>query len=111
LIGSHQWPQNPGNTIIVPNQHYENVYELPPGLGTPIQRLVQQVARAMKTAWNCDGVSTRQHNEPAGSQDVWHYHVHVTPRYRNDNFYGSKRELMPPAERVQLANELREALK
>ena len=94
----------------MPNQHHENVYVLPPGLGTPIQRLVQRLARAMKAAWECDGVSTRQHNEPAGSQDVWHYHVHVTPRYHNDNFYSSERVLMSPAERVQLANELREAL-
>ena len=110
LIGSHQWPRNPGNTIIVPNQHYENVYELPPTLGTPIQRLIQRLARAMKAAWACDGVSTRQHNEPAGNQDVWHYHVHVTPRYHDDHFYGSERVLIPPAERVQLAIELRGTL-
>ena len=34
-----------------------------------------------------DGVSTRQHNEPAGNQDVWHYHLHVFPRYQDDAFY------------------------
>jgi len=38
----------------------------------------------------CDGVSTRQHNEPAGNQDTWHYHVHVFPRYIDDGLYAAK---------------------
>lgn len=110
LMGSHQWPRNPGNTLILPNHHYENIYELPPELGSPIQRLAGRLARAMKQAWACDGVSTRQHNEPAGNQDVWHYHLHVTPRFQGDGFYRSERQLMPLAERLRLAAELRAAL-
>jgi hypothetical protein len=31
----------------------------------------------------------RQHNEPAGNQDLWHLHVHVFPRFEGDNLYGS----------------------
>jgi diadenosine tetraphosphate (Ap4A) HIT family hydrolase len=41
----------------------------------------------MKDAYRCDGVSTRQHNEPAGDQDVWHLHVHVLPRHQGDQLY------------------------
>ncbi len=67
---------------MVPVEHYENIYDLPPGLGTPIQKAVRDTALAMKAALGCQGISTRQHNEPAGDQDVWHYHVRVFPRYR-----------------------------
>ena len=47
------------------------------------------MALTMKVVYSCDGISTRQHNEPAGNQDVWHYHLHVTPRYKDDVFYST----------------------
>jgi histidine triad (HIT) family protein len=48
------------------------------------------MAVAIRSTYGCDGISTRQHNEPAGYQDVWHYHVHVFPRYTDDLLYGTK---------------------
>jgi histidine triad (HIT) family protein len=77
-------PTNPGAALVIPIKHFENLYELPDELGQPIQRAVRETALAMKFAYGCDGVSTRQHNEPAGNQDVWHFHVHVFPRYTDD---------------------------
>jgi histidine triad (HIT) family protein len=111
FIGSHQWPNNPGNVIVVPNEHFENIYELPVHFALPMHELVKAVALAMKAVYACSGVSTRQHNEPAGNQDVWHYHVHVTPRYRDDRFYASQRALMPPDERAKNAQRLGAYLK
>ncbi len=87
MISAYQWPRNSGNVVIVPNAHYENIYVLPAALGSRIHELARQVAVAMKLAWSCDGISTRQHNEPAGNQDTWHYHMHITPRYLGDDFY------------------------
>jgi histidine triad (HIT) family protein len=110
FIGSHQWPNNPGNVLIIPKEHYENIYDVPAGLAAEVQRVAKAVALAMKAAWQCAGVSTRQHNEPAGNQDVWHYHLHVTPRYAGDDFYGTRRALMPPHERARYARELRTLL-
>jgi len=111
FIGSHQWPNNHGNVIIVPNEHYENIFDLPLRYAQDIQRVAKGLALAMKTVYSCDGISTRQHNEPAGNQDVWHYHLHVTPRYENDNFYGTQREFMSVENRAEHANVLRAALK
>lgn len=89
IISSHQWPNNHGNVVVVPNQHYENICDLPVRFAENIHRIARLLALAMKAAYGCDGVSTRQHNEPAGNQDVWHYHLHVTPRYHGDGFYAS----------------------
>ena len=110
LISSHQWPNNPGNTIIIPNQHFENIYDLPLKYAYPIHKTAKRLALAMKNIYRCDGISTRQHNEPAGNQDVWHYHLHITPRYQNDNYYHSKRRLMPVIERKKHAEMLRTTL-
>jgi histidine triad (HIT) family protein len=65
---------------------------------------------ALKKAYACDGVSTRQHNEPAGGQDVWHYHLHVFPRFAGDDLYRSGYRETTPDERRPYADRLREAL-
>ncbi len=87
FIASRWWPNNPGHVLIIPNEHFENIYDLPSHYAAEIHNLSQKVAIAFKTVYKCDGVTTRQHNEPAGNQDVWHYHLHVFSRYQNDAFY------------------------
>lgn len=110
FIGSHQWPNNHGGVIVVPNEHFENIYDLPLRYAQDIHRAAKRLAIAMKNAYACGGISTRQHNEPAGSQDVWHYHLHVTPRYHDDHYYGTQPELMPILERAKHAETIQKAL-
>ena len=110
LISSHQWPNNHGNVIIVPNEHFENIYDLPVHFALEIHKIARMIALAMKEEYVCDGISTRQHNEPAGNQDVWHYHLHVTPRYDGDDFYTTQREFMEVSERANLAERLRKQI-
>lgn len=107
FVPSGTWPNNPGNVLVVPNQHHENIYDLPPGLALPIQRVARRIALAFKAAYGCDGVPTRQHNEPAGQQDVWHYHLHVFPRYAGDDLYRIDRGGSTPGERRPYVETLR----
>ena len=111
FIASHQWPRNHGNVIIIPNAHYENIYDLPVSYAAKIHEAAQKIALALKAVLECDGVSTRQHNEPAGNQDVWHYHLHVTPRYHGDELYATlttQRQRMAVAERARLAERVKQ---
>lgn len=110
FISARQWPQNQGHVIVIPNAHYENIFDLPPDLGTPIQRLAQALAIAMKREYGCEGISTRQHNEPAGNQDVWHYHLHIFPRYAGDDLYQSAGQFMQNSQRAVYAARLRRQL-
>ena len=66
----------------------------------------------LKTAYRCEGTSTRQHNEPAGYQDVWHLHAHVFPRYPGDRLYERHEEKRwaSPEERAPYAAKLRAVL-
>lgn len=109
FISPHWWGEVKGNVLVLPSAHYENLYELPASLGTPITAASQRAAEAMKQAFGCDGISTRQHNEPAGNQDVWHYHLHVFPRMKGDGLYGSSKEWAPPDELMKLTERLKDS--
>ena len=107
FIAAGCWPNNKGHVLIIPNAHHENIYDLPDDLSAKIHALAKRVAIALKEAYHCDGTSTRQHNEHAGNQDVWHYHLHVFPRYEKDDLYTSERQLLPPDERIAYAEKLK----
>lgn len=107
FVSSHQFPNNAGSVLVIPNLHFENIYEFPITLASDLHRVVRAVALAQKAAFACEGISTRQHNEPAGNQDVWHYHMHVTPRYQDDGLYTSERRLMAAEERAGYAAVIR----
>lgn len=110
FISSCWWKNNKGHVIIIPNKHIENLYDLPSDISCRIHNLERKIAFALKETYLCDGVSSRQHNEPAGNQDVWHYHLHVFPRYVNDRLYKSDRENTKPEERLEYAQKLRDYL-
>lgn len=87
FIAAGHPPNNPGNALVIPNQYYENLYDMPDELLAKVHSFAKKLAIAMKEVYGCDGVTVQQHNEPAGGQTVWHYHVHVFPRYEGDNMY------------------------
>ena len=112
FVSPRWWPENAGHVLIIPNEHYENIYDLPVEYGQKIQEIARNVALAFKHVYKCDGVSTRQHNEPAGGQDVWHYHLHVFPRYAHDKLYQTKArpEFLTQHERAAYAQSLKSYL-
>lgn len=112
FVNSNWWPENPGAVVVIPNRHYENIWDLPAAEAAHIHEAARAVAASFKKAYGCDGVSTRQHNEPAGNQEVWHYHLHVFPRYEGDRLYErhAERRLASIEERDRHAAMLREAL-
>ncbi len=110
FMGFKEWPNNPINTIISPNKHFENLYDLPEEYGHKIFDFSKKLAITLKEIYKCDGISTRQHNEPAGQQDAFHYHMHVTPRFKNDNLYQNQKMsvITPAEERAKYALKIRE---
>ncbi|MGP4995913.1 HIT family protein [Glutamicibacter ardleyensis] len=99
-----------GHVMIIPTAHLEALYDLDEQTGSAIMWETKRVALAMKLAWNPAGTSTRQHNEPAGNQHVWHYHQHVFPRYADDELYRQLRHRVSVEDRARKAVELRSAL-
>lgn len=103
------WDAAPGHVLVVPNEHYENIYAIPDGSLAAVYRTAKVLAVALTSAYGSEGTSMRQHNEPGGGQDVWHFHVHVFPRRADDQLYERNAETRLPTveERKVLANRLR----
>jgi histidine triad (HIT) family protein len=112
LISPKWWPGNHGHVLVVPIVHVENLYAIGAEDLCAVGATTKRIAIALKEAYRCDGVSTRQHNEPAGNQDVWHLHVHVFPRYFGDRLYQRHEEQQwtTATERAPYAGKLRAVL-
>jgi len=112
FVAPKWWAAAPAHVIVVPNEHYENVYPIPDTCLAAVYRTAKPVAAGMRSAYSCEGTSMRQHNEPGSGQDVWHFHVHVFPRHVDDRLYERNAETRrtSPEERAPLAKRLREAL-
>ena len=77
-------PINPGHTLIIPKQHYRNIYDIPAEVGGKIMQTAVSLAKAIRTALNTDGLNLVQSNEAAGFQTVFHFHLHLIPRWEGD---------------------------
>ncbi|KQZ13716.1 HIT family hydrolase [Mesorhizobium sp. Root554] len=74
-------PQGDGHALVVPKAPSRNLLDADPETLGALFKTVQKVAKALKSAFNADGVTIRQFNEPAAGQSVYHLHVHVLPRF------------------------------
>jgi histidine triad (HIT) family protein len=107
------WAAAPAHVLVVPNEHYENIYSIPEASLSAVYTTAKLVAAGIRSAYGCDGTSMRQHNEPGGGQDVWHFHVHVFPRRVDDHLYERDAEarFTSAEERAPYAERLRAALR
>lgn len=74
-------PQGKGHTLVVPKAPSRNLLDADAATLGPLIAAVQRIARAVKTAFEADGVTVIQFNEPAAGQSVFHLHFHVIPRF------------------------------
>ena len=74
-------PQGTGHTLVVPKAPSRNLLDAKPETLASVVQVVQKIAQAVKKAFNADGVTVMQFNEPASGQTVYHLHFHVIPRF------------------------------
>lgn len=113
FIGSFFIGNNPGHIIIVPNKHYENMYDLPKEEAHRISEIAKISASALKATRNCSGIMILQNNEPASGQHAFHYHLHVFPRFENDQLHQhiDNKRVSTPEERQPYAEPIRNYFK
>jgi len=75
-----------GHTLVVPKKHVQNIYELTPDVITPLFNAVPKISVALKKAFNPIGLNLINNNDRP-LQSVFHYHLHLIPRYENDGMY------------------------
>lgn len=77
-------PATKGHALILPKEHYANLYELPEETAADAMKLAQRMMREMTEKLDCDGFNIVQNNGEAAGQTVFHFHMHLIPRYKND---------------------------
>lgn len=78
-------PANKGHIIILPKSHAADIYALDDEYVSRAFVLAKKLAVALKKLTGCDGVNILQNNGEAAGQTVFHFHVHVIPRFKDDD--------------------------
>ncbi len=77
-------PASKGHALILPKTHAANIYELPEELAGKAMILAKKMATKMTDALKCDGFNVVQNNGEIAGQTVFHFHMHLIPRYQGD---------------------------
>lgn len=77
-------PATDGHALILPKKHYENIYELDEDVASKVFVLAKKVSMGMKEAFDTDGFNVVQNNGEIAGQTVFHFHMHLIPRYKGD---------------------------
>lgn len=77
-------PATKGHALILPKEHYRNIYEMPEELVAESFKLAKKMACEMTDKLGADGFNIVQNNNEVAGQTVFHFHVHLIPRYQND---------------------------
>lgn len=77
-------PASRGHALILPKEHYVNLYEISEELAASAMVLAKRMAAVMTKALGCTGFNLVQNNGQSAGQTVFHFHVHLIPRYDDD---------------------------
>ena len=103
-------PQSEGHTLVLPKAPGENLLDIPPAALAHTIQTVQRVARAVRQAFEPEGLFIAQFNGPAAGQTVFHLHFHIIPRWDGQSLHGHGRSVEKPEVLAEHAARVRAAL-
>jgi histidine triad (HIT) family protein len=99
---------NPYKVLIIPRTHIENLYDLSDIDAARIFQVAVKVARAIRAASGCEGLNLVQSNGRLAQQDIFHFHLHLIPRFQNDEILLKWRQRQAERNKLnQMAEEIR----
>lgn len=78
-------PTSYGHALIIPKEHYKNLFELDDTIASKALVLAKKVGAAMMNTLHCDCLNVLQNNGEAAGQTMFHFHIHLIPRYKEDD--------------------------
>lgn len=78
-----------GHTLVIPKNHHKDLYELPTEAAEKIFSVVPKIANSIKKSFNPIGLNLLNNNGEAAGQTVFHYHLHIIPRYGKGDGFGA----------------------
>lgn len=79
-----KFPSGQGHTLIMPKEHFNDIYELDSETAGKLFALATVVARALKKITGCEGLNVIQNNGSIAGQTIMHFHLHLIPRHEGD---------------------------
>lgn len=76
-------PTSKGHSLIIPKEHYTNIYDIDEDIAAKIMKVAKKLATKMTVALNCDGFNLLQNNGATAGQTMFHFHLHLIPRYED----------------------------
>ena len=92
---------NPGHVLVALKKHAENIFVLDDAQAAAVFRSAAKVARAIRGAFEPQGLSVYQANGAAAGQTVFHLHIHLVPRYEGDGMALTWPVKNPPREKLE----------
>ncbi|MBW3002393.1 HIT family protein [Candidatus Woesearchaeota archaeon] len=77
-------PVHKGHTLVIPKEHHTDILDMPDDTLAELAKVAKKVSKAVKEATKADGFNIGQNNGAAAGQAVFHFHLHVIPRFNND---------------------------
>ena len=103
-------PASRGHELLLPKEHYENLYMLPDELAAKALPVAKKMITKLTEVLGCDGYNVVQNNGETAGQTVFHFHMHLIPRYKGDQVgLGWKMGELTDEERDDILAKLREA--
>ena len=78
-------PAAPGHILILPKNHYDDIYSMDDETAAHVFKVAVKLSKAYRKALDFDGLNIVQNNGEAAGQTVFHFHMHLVPRYIKDN--------------------------
>lgn len=99
-------PATKGHALILPKEHYANIYEIDEETAGKAFGLARKLSTQMTKKLNCDGFNILQNNGEAAGQTVFHFHMHLIPRYKDDHALLQWKPAKPSEEELKSLCEL-----
>lgn len=76
-------PTSKGHSLIIPKEHCTNIYDIDEDIAAKVMKTAKKLATKMTVALNCDGFNLLQNNGKTAGQTMFHFHMHLIPRYKD----------------------------
>ena len=104
-------PANYGHALIITKEHYDNIFELDKDVAAKVFSFATVVANAIKDETGCEGLNCVQNNGEVAGQTVNHFHLHLIPRFSNDDVsVGWKPKQTEPDKQKKLAQAIKDRI-
>lgn len=106
-------PVNHGHTLLIPKKHFVNIFDTDDDIARKIYPTLIKISKGIKEGLLADGINIIQNNEKYAGQEVFHSHIHIIPRFRDDSLKFTPRNLSykDEDEKNKIVSKIREKIK